>query len=647
MTDRVAVERQGGAGEPSVARRATPAGPPPSASEPGGESPDSEALIGLVEQVGRMATQVGRVDLVQRLQQTHSRLRDPAVRVVVVGEFKQGKSKLINALVNAPVCPIDDDVATSVPTAVGFAEEPAAYVIKRAAGPDDAPDRLERIPIPIEELAEYVSEHGNPSNERKLVGAEVLLPREILKGGLRLVDSPGVGGVDSSTALSTLSALSSAHAVLLVSDASQELTEPEVQLLRHAMRISPNVAGVLAKTDLYPDWREIERIDRRHLRQVGEMPLFPVSSDLRLLAASEQSRELNTESGFPSLVSHLRNDVLARAESINVRSAVHDLAFVTEQMTVSIRSELSAILHPEDTPRLIAELEHAKSRAEQFRSRTSKWQVALSDGVADLISDMEHDLRDRLRRVQREAEQAIDEGDPGPIWDQISEWIDQRVADAISETFVWTDERSRWLTEEVAELFVAGETALPQIEVGSTDGLLDPVETLPAFSPDTLSAGEKIYIGVRGSYGGVLMVGLATGLIGLSLINPISLLAGVLVGRRAYKEDMSNRLMRRRFEAKNLVRRYIEEVTFQVSKELKDRLRKVQRTARDHFGSIADELHRSLSEAVLAAKQAAGSYTEEREKRVQLLQSQVLQIERLRSDLPALEQVRAKEVVGR
>ena len=311
-----------------------------------------------------------------------------------MGEFKQGKSKLINALVNAPVCPIDDDVATSVPTAVGYAPEPSAYVIKRVGDGDDPAAKVERIPVPMEELAEYVSEHGNPGNERKLVGAEVLIPREILKGGLRLVDSPGVGGIDSSTALTTLSALASAHAVLVVSDASQELTEPEVQLLKHAMRISPNVAGVLAKTDLYPDWREIERIDRRHLRHVGEMPLFPVSSDLRLLAASEQSRELNTESGFPSLVAHLRNDVLAKAELINARAAVHDLAFVTEQMTVSLRSELSAILHPEDTPRLIAELEHAKARAEEFRSRTSKWQVALSDGMADLISDMEHDLRD-------------------------------------------------------------------------------------------------------------------------------------------------------------------------------------------------------------------------------------------------------------
>ncbi|MDN8949252.1 Isoniazid-inducible protein iniA, partial [Staphylococcus aureus] len=91
---------------------------------------------------------------------------------------------------------------------------------------------------------------------------------------LRLVDSPGVGGLDSTNALATLAALSSAHAVLLVSDASQEYTEPEVQFLRHAMRVSPNVAAVIAKTDLYPHWREIEQIDRGHLGDVGEVPVF-------------------------------------------------------------------------------------------------------------------------------------------------------------------------------------------------------------------------------------------------------------------------------------------------------------------------------------------------------------------------------------
>ena len=50
---------------------------------------------------------------------------------------------------------------------------------------------------------------------------------------------------------------------------------------------------------------------------------------------------------------------------------------------------------------------------------------------------------------------------PGPIWDQITEWLDQRVAGAVSETFVWTDERSRWLSEEVAAAVQRGRVRPP------------------------------------------------------------------------------------------------------------------------------------------------------------------------------------------
>lgn len=597
-------------------------------------TPRTDQLVRVIGNVGKLAASAGREDLSARLEQTQARLRDPNVRVIVVGEFKQGKSKLINALVNAPACPVDDDIATSVPTSVGYAEKPSAAVLVQKEG--GGPNSVERQAVPLEELGALVSERGNPGNERNIVSAEVLLPREILKGGLRIIDSPGVGGLESSNSLSTLSALSSAHAVLLVSDASQEYTEPEIQFLRHAMRISPNVATVLAKTDLYPEWREIERIDKGHLDGVGDVPMFTVSSDLRLLAAELQDRELNDESGFPALVAHLRREVLGRAEVIHERAAIHDLASVVDQLTMSLKSELNALEHPEDTPRLIAQLEDAKSRADEFRGRSSRWQVTLNDGVADLISDMEHDLRDRLRKVQREAETAIEEGDPGPIWDQITEWLDQRVAAAVSETFVWTDERGRWLSEEVAQLFSEGETELPYIDVGNTDGVLDPVEGMSTLEAGRMGAAEKIYIGVRGSYGGVLMVGLVTGLIGLSLINPLSLLAGVLVGRRAYREDMGSRLSRRKFEAKTLVRKYIDEVTFQVSKQLKDRLRTVQRAARDHFGAIADEHHRSLSDAVLAAKQAAGVFTANRDQRMVQLRTQIAQLENLRAEIPVL-----------
>lgn len=298
----------------------------------GPSTPMSPDMTDLVGSMGMVAADAGRADLAKRLEQTRERLLDPDVRVIVVGEFKQGKSKLINALVNAPACPVDDDIATRVPTAVGYAEQTSAWVVvrKEDAAPAPSGPQLERREVPIEELSDYVSERGNPGNERQIVSAEVRLPREILKGGLKLVDSPGVGGLDSSNAVATLSALSAAHAVLLVSDASQEYTEPEVQFLKHAMRISPNVAAVLAKTDLYPDWRHIEQLDRAHLLNAGEVPIFSVSSDLRLLAAELQDRDLNDESGFPALVAHLRREVLGRAELIRERSAVHDLASVAE-----------------------------------------------------------------------------------------------------------------------------------------------------------------------------------------------------------------------------------------------------------------------------------------------------------------------------
>lgn len=590
-------------------------------------------LAQLVDKTAELSRAVGRDDLVGRLEHTRARLRDPFVRVIIVGQFKQGKSKLVNALVNAPACPVDDDIATSVPTSVSYAEEPAAFAIVRDPDRPGAP--VERMPIPLDSLADYVSERGSRSERQEIVGAEVLLPRELLRGGLRLVDSPGVGGVESTRSVSTLAALTTAHAVLLVSDASQEYSEPEVQFLRHALRVSPNVAAVLSKTDVYPAWREIEQIDRSHLGEVGQIPLFSVSSDLRMLAAQEQDRELNDESGFPALVAHLRRDVLGKAELVHRRSAVHDLESVVDQLALAVRTELNALLNPQDTPAMIAELEAAKSRADEFRSRSSRWQVSLSDGIADLISDTEHDLRDRLRKVQREAETAIDEGDPGPIWDQIAEWLDQRVSHAVSETFVWTNERSQWLSERVAEEFALEESALPFIDVGGTDGVLDPVEDLQGMEEGRLGAAEKIYIGVRGSYGGVLMAGLATSLIGMSLINPLSLLVGVLVGRRAYREDMTARLGRRQAEAKNLARRHIEDVVFQVGKQLKDRLRFVQRVARDHFGGIADQLHRSLSESVLAAKQAASTFESDRNGRVIELRQVLARIDGLRAEIPA------------
>nr|WP_306632468.1 dynamin family protein [Arthrobacter ulcerisalmonis] len=595
-------------------------------------------LVRLLEQGLQLVGSGERADLRRRLDQAMARLQDPSIRVIVVGEFKQGKSKLINALVNAPVCPVDDDIATSVPTIVRYGEPASAAVLVPApekppgeAAGDGVDGSVERRPVDLSELPALVSEQGNPGNVRKLAAAEVCLPRRILTGGLTIIDSPGVGGMGSTHTLTTLTALPTADAMLLVSDASQEYTEPELRFLRQAMRITPSVAAVLSKTDLYPDWRRVEELDRTHLEQVApDIPLFPLSADLRLEASRLQDSELNQESGFPGLVAHLRNEVVGKAQRIQRRSVSQDLLSVTDNLRLSLQSELEALENPGGTPQMLAALEQAKTEADDLRKRSARWQLTLSDGINDLIADMEYDLRDRLRRIQREAETAIDQGDPGPVWMEFSQWLEECVAAAVSDTFVWTSERSQWLAAQVAEHFAADDVSLPVLHVSDSGDALDPVDQMPGLDPGRVNPVQKVLIGMRGSYGGVLMFGLLTGIFGMALINPLSVGAGLLLGRKAYREDKETRLKRRQGEAKALVRRQLDDVTFQVGKQLKDRLRLVQRTIRDHFTEIADEYHRSLSDSVAAAQKAASSYAQEKEGRIRDIKAELTKVDALR-----------------
>ncbi len=128
---------------------------------------------------------------------------------------------------------------------------------------------------------------------------------------------------------------------------------------------------------------------------------------------------------------------------------------------------------------------------------------------------------------------------------------------------------------------------------------------------------------MRGSYGGVLMFGMLTSFAGLGMFNPLSLGAGLLLGRKAYKEDMENRMLRVRNEAKMNMRRFVDDVSFVVGKESRDRLKGIQRQIRDHYRGIANQTTRSLNESLQATLTAAKLEENERNSRVAELERQL------------------------
>ena len=155
----------------------------------------------------------GRTDLAARLAASRRAIGDPAVRVVVAGEFKMGKSALVNALLESPVCPVDEDLATAVPTLVRWAATPEAQTTARSDGIGAEPIVSA---IAYDDRADYCSEAGNHDNDRGLQLVELGLPVPMLAAGMQLVDTPGVGGLASVHNAATVAALPAADAVLFV-----------------------------------------------------------------------------------------------------------------------------------------------------------------------------------------------------------------------------------------------------------------------------------------------------------------------------------------------------------------------------------------------------------------------------------------------
>ncbi len=573
-----------------------------------------------------------REDLAERLSSARRLLSDSTVMVHVVGEFKQGKSSLVNALLMAPICPVDDDIATAVSTEVRYAEQVSASASFESLEGSGGAGWAETISP--SEIAAYVSEAGNPGNCRRLRSVTVGIDRPLLASGLVLVDTPGVGGLGSIQNAAALSTLPQSHAVLFVSDASQELTAAELRFLGTVQDLCPTIVMILSKTDLYAHWEQVLRLDLAHLeRRQIQIEVLPLSSEVRGRAARTSDQEMNNESGFPPLVRKL-GEVVTGSERLALDAVAAQVLSAVDQLEIIARAHRAALIDPAALPALISELTAAKQRADGLRERSARWQQLLQDGFSDIASDIDFDLRDRSRAVLHEAEATISEGDPAKNWDEFEAWLRQRLAAEALENYAMFVRRAKEVAAAVSEHF-----ALAEADVIRVREVAAPVDLIGEFAVDSKFLGRKAkgagLATFQKAYSGMLMFTMLTHLAGLTLLPVflpvIGLAPAMLMGRAGLMDDRRRKLEQRRAEAKATVRRFVDDFNMQVGKDSRDAVRHVQRELRSACADRVTELQRSATEA-LAAAQASVTSTE----------SASAQRQRIDSDLATLASLRSR-----
>ncbi|MGQ0841864.1 dynamin family protein [Actinokineospora sp.] len=576
-----------------------------------------------------------RPDLAERLLDRRARLLDPGLRVVVFGCPGQGKSQLVNALLNAPVCAIGDDLTTAVPAIVRHADAPTAAVVTGPARPalDGA---VERAGAPIESVTARANKLALLRDD--VVRTEIGLPRALLGAGLVLVDAPSVGDAACPRTARAMAALAEADAALLVTDATRGLSELEVDLLGEVVRLCPTVLVVLTKIDMVPGWRSVADDDRKRLAAAGlPATVVPVSSTLRLVAAKTEDRELNAESGFGELITCLRRELLADPGAVAAKAAAATTRLALDALITPLRQEFDARAPSADAGAL-ADWHAAGRRVEELQRVGSRWQTVLSDDVADLMSDVEYDLRDRTRRILREVDDYFEIADPAKVWSEFDEWMLTNLTAVAEVNSDWLLERFEWIAARIAREVVPDAHELPaavlrEVSAAHADGLRRP--NIEKFSPV-----QKLFVGLRGSYSGLLMSGLATTLAGMPLINPISIGAGAAFGARSVFEERGARLKRRQAIAKTTAQRHVDDFFLSYGKETKDSMRVIHRALRDRFAEVAQEMRTRATASAREIKREIDTAAERRGSRAAEVRRDLERLIALRAKADALHRPR-------
>jgi len=283
------------------------------------------------------------------------RIAEGRFYVACLGQFKRGKSTLLNALIGAPILPSGVVPVTAVPTIVRFGESLAARVRLQTG---------EWTKIPVADIQQYVSEEQNPENSKGVAGLEVFVPSPLLAEGMCFVDTPGLGSVFVGNTAATHAFLPHIDAAIVVIGADPPIAGDELALVESVAKEIPDILFVLNKAD------RVTKSDRdaaaSFARQVLENRLQRPVRSIFEISALERLDNGGSPRDWAQLVDALRQLAQHSSRQLVHHAEDRSLRRLSSQLLVVLKEERDALTRPfDESEKRIGQLREVVSQAEQ------------------------------------------------------------------------------------------------------------------------------------------------------------------------------------------------------------------------------------------------------------------------------------------
>lgn len=185
---------------------------------------DADKLRSFLKQVTPTLETYGKKSIVSEIDKAITTTEDSAT-VLFCGEFKRGKSSLVNAIIGTELCPTEIGIATSVVTTIKYGAVKKA--VRYYGNLLENADSLKSEEIEWEDIDKYTM--GDVLEIDNTILVELSYPSPFLKNGITIIDTPGIGGLDPRHAILTHMALPKADVIVFVTDAGEPLTQSELE----------------------------------------------------------------------------------------------------------------------------------------------------------------------------------------------------------------------------------------------------------------------------------------------------------------------------------------------------------------------------------------------------------------------------------
>jgi hypothetical protein len=283
----------------------------------------------------------------ERLLSLRTRLEEGRFHLAVLGQFKRGKSTLLNAFLGEALLPTSVVPLTAIPTFVEYGPKVKIRVCYLDERP--AKEFSQKTPEEFAGILEgFVTEEGNPKNRLGVLQVEIFHPAPILQHGVVLIDTPGIGSTFTHNTEATLNFLPQCDAALFVVSADPPLTEVEAEFLKSVRSKVSRLFFIFNKMDYLNEGEKeaalafFRKVLAEKLQVTNDHPVFCVSSRRGLDSKLCGDADLWVQSGLNEVEDHLicflvseKTNALREALGSKVRDILEDLVM---RLRLGVRS---------------------------------------------------------------------------------------------------------------------------------------------------------------------------------------------------------------------------------------------------------------------------------------------------------------------